>query len=231
MTDPLGHGIGPVILYDLVVSWISKWCLVGQLEVEGAGSIERLPEKALLKNVLSCATVLGFDVCGPGEIGFERGRPALEFVELASGNEVANIIPRVRSKVVVGDTELMPVDRGKGERRIIARERERGGIRIIPPSGLEDPRLGFDIYRMGGHCDEAREQVYLSDENERRWRTGCGCERESSAMGVTTRVLLDKLHGLYIHTCQECRPCAAHMHIQDRWLGATISHLRIHSAS
>jgi hypothetical protein len=73
-------------------------------------------------------------VGGPGEVRFEEGRPALELVELTDGNEMVNILPGVRRKLVVSDAELMPIDGGECEGRVFAREGKRCRIGIGFPS-------------------------------------------------------------------------------------------------
>lgn len=133
VADALGNRIGPVIFDDLVVPRIRERRLVRELELEGAGRGQGLPEEALLQDVLRCAAVLCFDVRGPGEVRFEEGGPALELVELAGADEMLDVLPGVGCELVVGDAELVPVDGRECEGRVVAGEGECCGVGIVFP--------------------------------------------------------------------------------------------------
>jgi len=133
VADALRHRIRPVILDDPIVSRVRKRRLVGERKYECAGRVERLPEEALLEEVLRCAAVLCLDVRGPRQIGFEERGPALQLVELACADQVVDVFPRVRRELGVRYAELVPVDGREGEGGVVARKGEGRGVWVAFP--------------------------------------------------------------------------------------------------
>lgn len=108
---------------------------------------------------------------GPREVCFEERGPALELVELACGDEVADVFPGVRGEFGVGDAELVPVDGGEGKRRVVAGKGEGGGVRVGGPCCLEGFGLRFYVYCVWRHFG--------------RIDTGWICGRDGNASGFS----------------------------------------------
>lgn len=66
---------------------------------------------------------------------------------------MVEFFPSVWGELVVGDAELVPIYGCELEGRVVAREREGGGVGVGFPSFLEGGGCGFCVYGVVYHSD------------------------------------------------------------------------------